>query len=519
MHGFGVIVGPLVQHPQHLRRLVQDLGSLGLRGLQHQGLMDDQGEVHGGRMNALVNQGLGHVQGGDAGLLLQAAEIQHELVHTDAVIGRLEGAPELLLQVVGIEHGVLRRLGDALAAQGQQVRQRPDHHQEVAHEAADLDMAGLLRQGGMRQIGDQEILAAHGACAGTAAAMRRGEGLVQVHVDAVKAHVAGADDAHNGIEVGPVVVAQAAGLMDQTRDLQDVFVEDAHGVGVGEHQTGGIVPQGRAQAVQVHAAVGAGGDVHHLIAAHGRRGGVGAMGRVGHDDLGALVVAPGIVILLDQQDAGELAVGSGGRLEGHAVHAGDLAQVLLRGVQHMAHTRQGLPGGQGVAAGEARQSCHLLVDAGIVLHGAGAQGVEAAVDAVYLVAQLRIVAGDVGLAELGQVGLRLPAQGLRQGDGVHVAGRQDGAPAAGHALFKNQLHLSSTSLTMDTASSSSRRLTFSVAHHRTRSSPRGRPPRIPRRSRASSSSWLRGIFRTNSWKYAPPYTGSTPGRAHRAFSR
>ena len=53
-----------------------------------------------------------------------------------------------------------------------------------------------------------------------------------------------------------------------------------------------------------------------------------------------------------------------------------------------------------------------------------------------------------------------------------------------------------------------------MAHHRTRSSPTGRPPRIPRRSRASSSSWLRGIFRTNSWKYAPPYTGSTPGRAH-----
>ena len=193
-------------------------------------------------------------------------------------------------------------------------------------------------------------------------------------MDAVKAHVAGADDAHNGVEVGPVVVAQAAGLMDQPGDLQNVFVEDAHGVGVCQHQAGGIVPQGRAQAVQVHAAVGAGGDVHHLIAAHSRRGGVGAMGRVGHDDLGALVVAPGVVILLDQQDAGELAVSACRRLEGHAVHAGDLAEIFPGGVQHMAHTGQGLPGGQGMAVGEARQGRHLLVDAGIVLHGAGAQG-------------------------------------------------------------------------------------------------------------------------------------------------
>ena len=100
--------------------------------------------------------------------------------------------------------------------------------------------------------------------------------------------------------------------------------------------------------------------------------------------------------------------------------------------------------------GEALQRGHLLIDAGIVLHGAGTQGVEAAVDAVYLLAELRIVAGDIGLAQLRQGGLRLAAQGGGQYRFRHIARRQQGTAAAGDALFKNQLHFASTSFTMAT---------------------------------------------------------------------
>ena len=116
---------------------------------------------------------------------------------------------------------------------------------------------------------------------------------------AVKAHVAGTNHAHNGVEVGTVIVAQTAGLVNKARDLQDVLVEDAHGVGIGEHQSGGILAQYGTEGIQIHAAILAGGDVHHVVAAHGGGGGVGAVGTVGHDDLRALFVAPGIVVLLD----------------------------------------------------------------------------------------------------------------------------------------------------------------------------------------------------------------------------
>ncbi len=52
-----------------------------------------------------------------------------------------------------------------------------------------------------------------------------------------------------------------------------------------------------------------------------------------------LVSPRAVVVLLDEQHAGELTVGAGGGLEGHAVHAGDLAEILPGGVQHLLAAR------------------------------------------------------------------------------------------------------------------------------------------------------------------------------------
>ena len=325
------------------------------------------------------------------------------------------------------------------------------------------------------------------------------EGLVQVQVDAVEAHVAGADYAHNGVQVGTVVVAQTASLVDQAGDLQDVLIEDTYGVGVGKHQTGGILAQNSLQRLQIHAAVGCGGDVYDGVATHGSGGGVSAVGGVGDDDLAALAVAPGFMVLLDQQHAGELAVSAGGRLEGHVVHAGDLTQQLPSGVQHLLTAFHGVLGSQGMHAGKAGQSGHFLVNAGIVLHGAGAQRVEAGVDAVNTLVQLSVVAAEVGLTDLGQLGCFGTNQGSGQCHFLHVALGQVLHTAAGNALFKNQLHAHSTSFTMETALSSCSLEIFSVAHHRIPSST-AKPPRMSAFSRADRTSSVLGMTVTNSWK-------------------
>ncbi len=266
--------------------------------------------------------------------------------------------------------------------------------------------------------------------AGAAAAVRRGERLVQVHVDAVKAHVAGAHNAHNGVEVGPVVVAQATGLVDQPGDLQNVLVENAHGVGIGQHQAGGVVAEHGLERLKIDAAVRRGRDVHDLIAAHGSCSRVRAMSGIRNDDLRALLIAAGIMILLDEQDAREFAVRTGCGLECHAVHARDLAQILLCQLQHAAAALHRVGGSQRMDTRKAGQRGHFLVDPGIILHRARAERIEAVVHAVDVVVQLRIVAAEVLLAQLRQNGSLRAAQRLRQRCLLDVTRREDAAAAA-----------------------------------------------------------------------------------------
>ena len=423
-------------------------------------------------------------------------------MHADAVKRRTERARHAAHEIVRIQDGILCRLGDALAAEREQIRQRAHHNEEVARKCAHLNVALAFQRDRVRQIGLQEVLAADRARAGAAAAVRRGERLVQIQMDAVKAHVAGAHDAHNGVQVRAVVVAQAARLMDKTRDLQNVFVKNADGVWVRQHQAGGVVAEHGLERLKIDAAVRRGRDVHDLIAAHGSCSRVRAMRGIRNDDLRALLIAAGIMILLDEQDAREFAVRTGCGLECHAVHARDLAQILLCQLQHAAAALHRVGGSQRMDTRKAGQRGHFLVDPGIILHGAGAERIEAAVHAVDVVVQLRIVAAEVLLAQLRQNGSLRAAQRLRQRCLLDVTRREDAAAAAGNASLKDQLHLLSTSFTMAMVRSSASRGTFSVAHHRMPPSS-GRPPRISACSSAARISSCFGRSVTNSWKNSP----------------
>ena len=263
-------------------------------------------------MDAVVQQGLGHVHGGDPLLPLEPGQSEDELVHAGPVaVSDVVAVPQHLPHIVGVEHRALGGLGDSLAPQGQEIRQGLHHHGEVAVEALhaanglgrvlELQPILPLRRVVQRQEGGQEILAAHGAGAGPAAAVGGGEGLVQIQVDQIKAHVAGPGHPHDGVEVGSVVVAQAPRVVDDPGDLQNIGIEQAQGVGVGEHEPGGVRPGGRAQGLQVHPALGIGGHVDHSEAAHGGGGRVGAVGGIGDQDLGPGWVPPVQVVFFYHQ--------------------------------------------------------------------------------------------------------------------------------------------------------------------------------------------------------------------------
>ena len=261
---------------------------------------------------------------------------EDELVHAAAVEGDRYVPAGLALaqprqQVVGVQHRGLGCLLEAVAAEAEDVGVGAHEDAEVALEAAQpadrlgpLEVeveAGLAAVLGLaahhlrpRQEGLDPVRAGDRPRTGAAAAVRLREGLVQVDVDDVEAHVAGARVAHDRVQVGAVVVEGPARVVDDLGDLRDVLVEEPEGVRVGQHQAGRVVARLRAQVVEVDAAALVGGQLHHLVAGHRHRGGVGAVGRVGGEHLGPLLAAVGVVGAGEQQPR-QLAVGARRGLE------------------------------------------------------------------------------------------------------------------------------------------------------------------------------------------------------------
>ena len=138
-----------------------------------------------------------------------------------------------------------------------------------------------------------------------------------------------------------------------------------------------------------------------LVPAHDDAGRVRAVRRVRDDDaLG--VAALGQVGRADDEQAGELAVGAGRRLQRGDVQAGDLGEPALELVHQLEralHQRLRLVR---VQAGEAVEAGGRLVDARVVLHRARAERVAAAVHAVVERREPGEVAQQVDLADLGQ---------------------------------------------------------------------------------------------------------------------
>ena len=140
---------------------------------------------------------------------------------------------------------------------------------------------------------------------------------MQVQVDHVKAHIPRPDHAHDRIQIGAVIVAQAAGLMDQPGDFPDIPVKFPHRIGIGQHQTRCIRTQGSPQRIQIYAPVRGRRDIYYDEPVHIGRSRIGAVGGIRYDDLFPCYISPRFMVGLDQRDAGKFPMSAGCGLEGH----------------------------------------------------------------------------------------------------------------------------------------------------------------------------------------------------------
>ena len=110
-------------------------------------------------------------------------------------------------------------------------------HPPRARRAARLRFATTYGSGAN---GASAAESATGPAPGPAAAVRRREGLVQVDVHRVDAEIAGTHLADDGVEVGAVAIEERAGRVDRVGDRDHVGLEQAAGVGVGDHDRGDV---------------------------------------------------------------------------------------------------------------------------------------------------------------------------------------------------------------------------------------------------------------------------------------
>ena len=447
---FGLLLALLGDGQHRVAEGVQGLARLALRGFDHDRLLHHHREIDRRGIEAVIDQALGDVPGVDA---LRALPLGREdaLVHARAVVGDLIRRGQPRADVVRVEDRVVADLGEPSRAQAAQVGVRADEDAEVAVEAVEPPdrlrtvmveeepgAVALDRRRG--QVGGQRRLDPDGARPGPSAAVRGRERLVEVEVDDVEPHVARPHQAEQRVQVGAVHVEERARVVDDLRDLDNLFLEEPERVGVGEHQRGAVVVDQFREVAHVDQALGVGMNGLNLVPRQRGGGRVGAVRRIGDDDAPA-GVATRRVVGVDHQDARELALRAGGGLQRHAIHARHFLQPLFEFIHQTQRALRERLALQGVRGRRARVPRHLLVDLGVVLHRARPQWIKAAVHAVVLAGEARVVPNDVHLAELGERGCRRASRGLRHGGCGRcgdIQGRQAIASAAGGAFLEQQ---------------------------------------------------------------------------------
>ena len=190
--------------------------------------------------------------------------------------------------------------------------------------------------------------------------------------------------------------------MHQLGNLGNVVLKDTQRVGVGHHHTGNGVVEQRFEVFHIDGAVRTTLNHHHIKAAHSSTGRVGAMRAVGHDNLGALLVATAHVIAADNHKACELAVCTGKGVEREFAHASQFGKTHLQVVVNLQSAIDCSHGLQGMQTGEVGMSRHVFVDLGIVLHRTRTQGIETGVDTKVVVAHVGVVTHHGEFVNLGQ---------------------------------------------------------------------------------------------------------------------
>ena len=138
------------------------------------------------------------------------------------------------------------------------------------------------------------------------------------------------------------------------------------------------------------------------------------MSTVGGDNLHAVGVAVGKMVATHHHKASELTMSTSVRVECELFQTRKFGKRALQVVIHCEGALYIFLVLQWVQTGKFRLSAHLLVDFGIILHGARAQWIETSVDTEVVVAHIGVVANHSHLINLGKAWSLLTLESVGQ---------------------------------------------------------------------------------------------------------
>ena len=302
-----------------LNETVEFLLRLRLGRLHHQGARNR--ERQGGGMETEVHQALTHVLSGHMRTVGQLTHIQDALVtHQPARAGVQYG--ELIVQflrhIVGVQYRICGRALQTLSAAHRDIhpadRQHPGRSEERlrnrkrrAFRQVTFSVSGVGITG---QVLHQVLPHRQGAHAGAAAAVRNGEGLVQVQVGDVAAELTGLRKAHLRIQVSAIHIHLPARSVHQLAHLGHLLLKHAVRGGVGDHNACdriAVLLNLCLQILNIDRAVGCGCHTRNLKPSQCGGCGIRAVCRERNEHSIALMVTISLVVGADGTQTGVLA--------------------------------------------------------------------------------------------------------------------------------------------------------------------------------------------------------------------
>jgi len=166
------------------------------------------------------------------------------------------------------------------------------------------------------------------------------------------------------------------------------------------------------------------------------------MGSIGYDDILART-ALFREIGANEHQAGKLSLGASRRLQAHMLHTADLGEHPFKPVEQGQGSLKQLWTSHRVNLRETGQARHHFVDLGIVLHRAGAERVELALDREISLREAREMTQDFQFSQFGKTGdLIAQKRQWNHNLGLPVLLRPIASAPTFRSAFEKQLRLS-----------------------------------------------------------------------------